>query len=268
MVRNGYIIEIDKDLSVNDFVNKLRNELKTKTYEIAKSLVALDVEKLWDAKLIDLVEYEESILKLAIRRVNEKMMGISNGVFSDARYDLRSTMNIVKMEKTKIIALFTTPNKELKKYFESLPEVSSYKYYADEIEEDITEEENNERGLFWQAEYQSCDWKTSLLGLSAQITLQPNLEELSIEPADLKEFFRNKNERMVEYIESRIVVEKVRNFLGNMPIDKISPLTLEEFFREAYSYLHSPEGRREYDRIKERIQCGFLSVDVSVIALE
>lgn len=268
MVRNGYVIKIDKDLPVNEFINKLRNELKYKTYEIAKSLVALDVEKLWDAKLIDLIEYEESILKLAIKRVNEKMIGISNGVFSDARYDLRSTMNIVRIEDTSITALFTTPNKELKKYFESLPEVTFYKYYADEIEEDITQEENEQRGLFWQAEYQSCNWKTALLGLSAQITLQPNLEELDIQPADLKEFFRDKDERMVEYIESRIVVEKVGNFLGSMPIDKVSPLTLEEFFRESYSYLRSPEGRREYDRIKEKIQCGFISVDVSAIALE
>lgn len=267
MVRNGYKIKITNGLSLNEFIDNIRTELKEKTMDIAKKLVVYDVEKLWDAKFIDCVQYEKSILELATTRVSEKMNAVANGFIFDGRFDLRSTMNIVEISDDEIIVLFNTSNDELREYFESIPEVSSYKYYADEIEEDITEEENNNRGLFWQSKYQSCNWKTSLLGLSAQITLQPNLEGITYDATEFKDYLHTKEERMIEYINSRIVVERVGMFIGNVPIDKISPIVLEEFFREAYKYLNSPNGQREFNKIKEKIECGFVPIDVSLISL-
>lgn len=268
MVKNGYKIKLQKGRSVNEYVSALRSEMKEKTIEVAKKLVARDVEKLWDAKFIETAEYEKSILEFAIERVNEKMQGIANGVLFDGRFDLRSTINIVKIDSEEIIVLFNTANNELKEYFESIPEVSSFKYYADNIDEDITEEENNERGLFWQNEFEACGWKTSLLGLSAQVTLQPNLADVVFDAAEFKTLFRTKEERMKEYIESRIVVDRVRLMLGNVPIDKVSPLALEEIFREGYAYLASSEGKRDYDKIVERIACGFVPIDTGVITLK
>lgn len=268
MVRNGYKIKLSEKISVNEYIDNLRSELKEKTFDIAKKLVATDVEKLWDAKLIDCAQYDKSILDFAIQRVNEKMQGVASGLFYDGNFDLRSTMNIVEINDTEITVLFNTSNKELREYFENIPEVFSYKFYMEDIEEDISESENNERGLFWQNKYQACNWKTSLLGLSAQITLQPNLEEVSIEASELKEFFKDKDERMVEFINSRIVVERVGMLLGNIPIDKVSPLALEEMFREAYDYLNTNEGKREFNKYKEKIECGFVSVDIGSIVLE
>lgn len=268
MVRNGYKIKLTKKTSVNEYIDNLRSELKEKSLEIAKKLVAADVEKLWDAKLIDCAQYDKSILDFAIQRVNEKMQGVVAGLFYDSNYDLRSTINIVEINDDEITVLFNTSNKELKTYFEQIPEVFSYKFYIDNIEEDISEEENNERGLYWQNKYQACNWKTSLLGLSAQITLQPNLEEVSIDASELKDYFRDKDERMTEFINSRIVVEKVSMLLGNIPIDKVSPLALEEMFREAYAYLDTKDGKREFNKYKEKIECGFVSIDIGSIGLE
>ena len=267
MVRNGYKIQIPEKTSVNEYIIKLRQEMKEKTHDIAKSLLAKDVEKLWDAKLIDRCEYEKSIFDFAKARVNERMQGIASGMFFDGRYDLRSTMNVVQINADNIIALFNTSNKELRAYFEALPEVFPYKYYADLSETDITEEENNEIGLFWQDRYEECNWKTSLMGLSAQITLQPNLDEMNLDASSIKEYFREPEERMVEYIESHIVVDRVRLLLGNVPIENVSPLALEEFFHEAYNFLKSKDGIKEYNKIKEKIECGFMTVDISAITL-
>ena len=267
MVQNGYKIMLPEKTSVNEYIIKLRHEMREKTHDIAKSLLAKDVEKLWDAKFIDRCEYEKSIFEFAKARVNERMAGIANGMFFDGRYDLRSTMNVVKITDESIIILFNTSNKELRDYFESLPEVLPYKYYADLSEADITESENNEIGLFWQDQYEACNWKTSLLGLSAQVTLQTNLDEMNIDTADLRQYFRDPKDRMVEYIESHIVVDRVRLLIGNVPIENISPLALEEFFNEAYKFLKSREGLKEYNKIKEKIECGFMPVDIGSLTL-
>lgn len=267
MIRNGYKIKLSNNQSVNEYVDSLRSELKEKAIDIAMALVATDVERLWDAKFIESAEYDKSILEFAIARVNEKMHGIANGLFFDGRYDLRSTINIVKIEDSEITVLFNTPNNELRKYFESIPEVSSYKYYAEKIEENISEEENNERGLFWQNEYEKCGWKTSLLGISAQITLQPNLDEITFNAGDFKKYFRNKEDRAKEYIESRIVIDRVRLMLGNIPIDKVSPVALEEMFHEAYAYLASADGQRDYKKNYEKIGTGFVPIDTGAITL-
>ena len=267
MVKNGYKIMISENTSVNEYVIKLRYELRGKTHDIAKRLLAKDVEKLWDAKFIDRCEYEKSIFEFAKARINERLQGVANGMFHDGRYDLRSTMNVVKIEKDHIIVLFNTSNKELNEYFETLPEVLPYKYFADLSETDLTEEENNEIGLFWQDQYEACNWKTSLMGLSAQITMQPNLDEIDLDGTDLREYFRDPAERMVEYIESHIVIERVRLMIGNVPIANVSPLALEEFFNEAYKYLKSADGVKEFNKIKEKIECGFMPVDIGSIFL-
>lgn len=268
MIKNGYKIKLQKGQSVNEYITTLRNEMKEKTIDIAMSLIAKDVEKLWDIKFVEGANYEKSILEFAIERVNEKMQGIANGMFCDGRFDLRSTINIVKIDNDEITVLFNTSNNELKKYFETIKGISSYKYYADEIEEDISEEENNKRGLFWQNEFEACNWKTSLLGLSAQVTLQPNLSDIVFNASDFKPYFRSKEERMEEYIKSIIVIDRVRLMLGNVPIDKVSPLALEEIFREGYAYLASPEGKKDYNRNAEKIACGFVPIDTGIITLK
>lgn len=267
MIRNGYKITLKKGQSLNDYIAQLRWEMQQQAIAIATQLVAQDVEKLWDAKLIDRCEYEQSIFDFALARVNERLAGVANGMFCDSRYDLRSTINIVQIEPTSITVLYNTSNKKMKEYFENIQDVSSYKYYGDEIEEDITEEENNARGLFWQEQYEKCNWKTAMLGLSAQITLQPVLDNNNVTPASLREYFRTNEDRMKEYIESRIVVDKVRLLLGNVPIEKVAPLALEEMFKEGYTYLNTEAGQREYKKIKEKIDCGFISVDISAITL-
>ena len=268
MIRNGYKIKLQKGQSVNDYISALRSEMKEKTVDIAKALVARDIELLWDTKFIETCEFDKSIAELAIARVNEKMMGISNGMLFDGRYDLRSTINIVKITDEEITVLFNTSNVELHNYFESIPEVSSYKYYAEGIEEDISEEENNKRGLFWQNEFEKCGWKTTLLGLSAQITLQPNLEEIMFDAAEFKTYFRTKEERMEEFIKSRIVIDRVRLMLGNAPIDKVAPIALEEMFREAYAYLDSKDGQKDYKKNVEKIGSGFIPIDTSMLTLK
>ena len=52
--------------------------------------------------------------------VNERLTAISNNLFSDGRYDLRSTINIVEMDDNQFYCLFTSNNKELKEYFETI----------------------------------------------------------------------------------------------------------------------------------------------------
>ena len=85
MVKNGYIILLPKNTTITEYIDKLRIELKSKALDIAFSLIAKDVEKLWDAKFINLLEYETSILDLAIKMVNERLTAISNNLFSDGR---------------------------------------------------------------------------------------------------------------------------------------------------------------------------------------
>lgn len=269
MVRNGYKIKLAENESINDCIFNLRNELREKTYDITKKLIAIDIEHLWDAKFIDGCQYDDiSILELAVKRVKEKMDAIARGNIYDGRYDMRSTINIVNISDGYAIVLFNTLNDALKEYFESIDRVSFYKYYADDFEEDITKEENDNRGLFWQNEYEKCNWKTSLLGLSAQLTLQPDLEDIVFSTKELKECFRPEEERMKEYIESRIVIERVRLMLGDMPIEQISPVALEEFFREGYAYLRSPNGLKDYKKNVEKIGCGFIPIDTSALTLK
>jgi hypothetical protein len=106
-----------------------------------------------------------------------------------------------------------------------------------------------------------------LLGLSAQITAQPDLTSVSISPNDIKEFYRDKSVRKEEFIKSRIVIEKVSQLVGAVPIEKIAPTMLEEFFREGYAYLETPEGKKRYKNIESDIGEGFLPIDSSSITL-
>ena len=268
MVRNGYKIKLNKNESITECISALRAELKEKTHDIAKGLIATDVEHLWDTKFNECCEYETSILELAIARVGEKMTAIANGYIYDGRYDMRSTVNIVSITDEYAIVLFNTSNEILRNYFESIDRVSSYKYYADNIEEDITQEENDNRGIFWHNEFEKCNWKTSLLGLSAQMTVQPNLQEMVFAPAELKPYFRQEDARMKEYIETRIVIDRVRLMLGDVPIEKVSPVALEGFFREGYAYLKSASGIRDFKKNAEKIGCGFVPIDVNAITLK
>ena len=171
------------------------------------------------------------------------------------------------MDDNQFYCLFTSNNKELKEYFETIPEIKSYKYYADKILEDITEEENEKRGLFWHSKYETANWNTSFLGLSAQLTTQPDILSVTISPDDIKEFYRDKEVRMDEYIKSRIVIDKVAQFIGAVPIDKISPDILEDYFRQGYDFLNSDEGIKAYNSIKEKIGAAFTNVDSSLIVL-
>jgi hypothetical protein len=56
--------------------------------------------------------------------------------------------------------------------------------------------------------------------------------------------------------------------LGNAPIDKVSPIALEEMFREAYAYLDSKDGQKDYKKNVEKIGCGFVQIDTSMLTLK
>lgn len=267
MIRNGYKIKLGKNEDVTMFVDKLRDEFRHLTDQLCKKLVAREVERLYDFKYIECAEYEKSILDTAIESVNGRIAGVTAGAYRDGKFDMRSTLTIVKIDKNELTVLFNTSNEEIKKYFESIDTVSSYKYYADEIDEDITEEENNERGHFWQAVFEKSNFNSSMTGFMAQISNNEDLSKKNIVAEDLKEFFRTTEERLEEFVSKKVIIGKVSSLIGSVPIDKVAPFVLDDFFKEAYLYEKSPEGQRDAKRIREKVKSGFVSVNLVDIGL-
>lgn len=267
MIRNGYKIKLGKNEDVTMFVDKLRSEFSLLTDQLCKKLIAREVERLYDFKYVECAEYEKSILDTAIESVNGRISGVNAGAYRDGKFDMRSTLTIVKIAKNELIVLFNTSNNEIKKYFESIDTVSSYKYYAEEIEEDITEEENNERGHFWQSVFEKSNFNSSMTGFMAQISNNEDLTKKGIRAEDLKDFFRTKEERLEEFVNKKVVIGRVSSLIGSVPIDKVAPFVLDDFFKEAYAYAETPEGKRDANRIREKIKSGFLSVNLVDVEL-
>lgn len=268
MVSNGYILKVSPS-NIYKYISELREKITKKAEHIVLKSLANEVQSLFDLKNIELVKYpNNSILSFAEERLQSCLNAVQQNVIEDERFDFRSSIILIEKENDEgYYALFNAINPELIKYFESLPEVSSYKFYINKPEKGVTAEENIKRGEFWHKLFVSNGWNQRLIGINAQLTVQPNLDNMDIDAKEICKLIDSKTARKHQYCKNYLITEQIKRMVGNMPIDKISPLELTKIYNVAFDYLNSYEGKKAYEEIEKRVEKGFMNITPDFITL-
>ena len=268
MVKNGYILNVSGS-NLPSFLEEVRTELKEVIRDQVLMQVAKVAERLYDMKFVEQQKYDASILDLAVSSVAQRVSGVALGAFRDPYLDFRATLIIAKSDPQgkRQYVLLNTENGLIKRYFEEHKKVKPYKFDRFMEKDDPGYEENIGHGEFWRELFEKHGWNMSLMGYAAQLSVQPDVSAMNITAEDLKDYFSDPDIRRMDYVKSSVAIHKVRELLGNTPIEKVNPYTLLEYFNRGRAYLNSEQGRDDCKILDEKVLSGFCNVDIESLTL-
>lgn len=268
MVKNGYILNVSSN-NLPSFLDEVRAELKEVVRDQVLMQVAKIAERLYDMKFVEQQKYDSSILDMAVSSVAQRVSGVALGAFRDPYLDFRATLIVAKTEQKdkRHYVLLNTENGLIKRYFEEHENVMPYKFDRFLDEDDPSYEENVIHGEFWRELFEKHNWNMSLMGFAAQLSVQPDVSAMNITPGDLQDYFSDPEVRRMDYVKNSIAINKVRELLGNTPIEKVNPYTLLEYFNRGRAYLDSEQGEDECFILDEKVRAGFCNVDIELLGL-
>lgn len=256
MVPNGYILNVST-AGLPAFLHRVRIELKEFTRDAVLNQVAKMAETLFDMKFLELRKYEQSIFDQALNAVAGRISGIALGAFKDDRLDFRANLIIAKCSEDgeKQYVLLNTDNPMIRHWWEMLDEVVPFKYDSTMDEDDPDYAANADHGTFWHDVFTASGWNLHLTGYAAQLSVQPNMEQMNLSVDELKDRFADPVIRSGDYVKNAVIIGKVRELVGNTPIEKINPYTLLDYFQRGISYAESAQGKSDalklYDKVGE-----------------
>lgn len=268
MVKNGYILDVSSN-NLPSFLDEVRTELKEVVRDQVLMQVAKVAERLYDMKFVEQQKYDSSILDMAVNSVAQRVSGVALGAFRDPYLDFRATLIIAKADQKgkHHYVLLNTENGLIKRYFEEHEKVTPYKFDRFLEESDPSYEENVSHGEFWRELFEKHGWNMSLMGFAAQLSVQPDITGMNITPSDLQDYFSNPDIRRTDYVRNSIAINKVRELLGNTPIEKVNSYTLLEYFNRGRAYLDSEQGKDECFILDEKVHLGFCNIDIESLGL-
>lgn len=268
MVSNGYLLSVDP-ANIYAYISQLREKVQKAADKEILHCLASEVQTLFDLKNLEMAKYpDKSILGFAEERVQSCIDAVQQGIIEDERFDFRSSIILIENDNHDgYYALFNSICPGLTKCFEEQPEVSSYKFYLTKPEKKVSEEENIKRGQFWHKLFTESGWNQRLIGINAQLTVQPVLDKMDIDTKILCSMIESKTARKHTYCRHYLITEQVKRMVGNMPVNKISPSELTRIYFTAFQYADSEEGKRAYEEIEKRVEKGFLNITPDLITL-
>lgn len=265
MVSNGYKLQMDPK-KIYGYISDLRKHMQKAAHQALIQAIAVETQSLFDLKNLEMAKYpDKSILGLAEERVFSCVQAVQNGINEDPRYDFRSSIILIENTEGGYYVLFNAVNPTLINAFEKLTEITSYKFYLTKPEKGVSEEENIERGQFWHQLFTDSGWNKRLIGINAQLTVQPTPEEM--DPEEVCNYIENKTERKKRYCKNRFITEHVKQMVGQLPIAKIAPSELTKMYLTIMEYLNTNEGKKEYEELEKSVDKGFLSITPDLITL-
>lgn len=263
MIDNGFLI---KTGNIFDTVNELRLRLKSVQRELVLGKLAQNIELMQDMSFTLGAKFEKSIYETAKDFVQGRIDGVRNGAFADSEYDFRSSLSFCphkELGENTYLVLFNCVNKELISAFEqSSDTIEPFKY-----NELCSDEENIRRGTVWQAVFEKADWNAAAIGCSAQLTFQPNLDDIIGEDgtSELKSRYRKPEERKYGFIRNHIIKEYVSRLIGRSNIADVSPVVLTDFFVRAVEYSDSEDGQNDIKVLEKTWEKAFQPVSDNII---
>ena len=127
--------------------------------------------------------------------------------------------------------------------------------------------ENAERGTFWRDVFTAAGWNIHLTGYAAQLSVQPNIEQMNIVVDELKDRFTDSELRSGDYVKNAVIIGTVRELVGNTPIEKINPYTLLDFFQRGISYAETKQGKSDALKLYEKVGDAFRPVILDSLTL-
>nr|MCR5480462.1 hypothetical protein [Ruminococcus sp.] len=230
--------------------------------------IAAEVEDLQDMAFALGANFEDSILATALGFVSGRIEGVRNGIYSDDRYDFRSSLSICKSQiegKEVWLCLLNTLNPDIKSYFELLPFIKSFKYTDTD-----TSEDNQMIGSVWHNILEQASWNAAAIGFTAQLTFQPDMTSISQDTSlfeKLKPHFSPEPELRKKHFCKRYIVQNyVSKMIGKTDISQISPVVLTDFFMKAFDYVNTDTGLLELNILEREWEKAFLPVALSNIS--
>lgn len=268
MVPNGYILNVST-AELPAFLHRVRFELKEFTRDAVLNQIAKAAETLFDMKFLELRKYEQSIFDQALGIVAGRISGVALGAFKDDRLDFRANLVIAKCSEDgeKQYVLLNTDNPMIRYWWEELDEVLPFKYDSSLDEDDPEYADNNERGTFWHDIFTASGWNIHLTGYAAQLSVQPNIEQMNITVDELRDRFTDPEIRSGDYVKNAVIIGKVRELVGNTPIEKITPYTMLDFFQRGIGYAESAQGRSDAMKLYQKVGEAFRPVILDSLTL-
>lgn len=262
MIDNGYIIETD---DIYGTVTQLRASFKDVPTRLVHQQIAEVTADLQDMAFALGAKFEDSILATALNFVQGRIEGVRNGIYSDDRYDFRSSLSFCKAQvegKEVWLCLLNTINPIVKLFFE---QQNCVKYFGFNDNEQ-NDAQNMARGAIWQEVLEQASWNAAQIGLTAQLTFQPDISDMRQDTSlfdKIKRYFPEPSMRSERFCHRHIVQNYVSKRIGKTDISQISPSVLTGFFIEAMRYVATEKGENEYKALLRDWEKAFLPVTIT-----